>query len=154
MSEVVRSAGLLPFRRADRLEVLLGHPGGPYFARADQGAWSVIKGEMEPGEDPETAAAREFNEETGWDAPPRPWIPLGETRLKSGKVVIAFAVEHDFDPERLDPGTFTLWGREFPELDRVEWFDPNEARLRLNPAQAVFVDRLTDRLGLNESRKE
>ena len=148
MSEVVRSAGLLPFRLTDGLEVLIGHPGGPYFARADEGAWSLIKGEIDRGEDPETAAAREFTEETGWDAPPGPWIPLGETRLKSGKVVIAFAVEHDFDPDKLEPGTFTMWGREFPELDRVEWFDPEEARLRLNPAQAVFIDRLMEHLGL------
>lgn len=154
MSEVVRSAGLLPYRVSARLEVLIGHPGGPYFARADHGAWSVIKGETAPGEDGEAAAAREFTEETGWPAPPKPWIPLGETRLKSRKVVIAYAVEHDFDPETIEPGTFTLWGREFPEIDRVGWFAPEEARLRLNPAQAVFVDRLVDQLGLNEPRKE
>jgi len=154
MSEAMRSAGLLPYRLDDGLEVLIGHPGGPYFARADQEAWSVIKGEMGRGEEPKAAAAREFAEETGWDAPPPPWIPLGETRLKSGKVVIAYAVEADFDPDRLNPGTFTLWGREFPELDRVAWFDPDEARLRLNPAQAVFIDRLVDRLLLNEGRKE
>ena len=134
--------------------MLLGHPGGPYFARADQGAWSVIKGEIAEGEEPEKAAAREFTEETGWAPPSGPWIPLGETRLKSRKIVVAFAVEHDYDPDDLDPGTFVLWGREFPELDRVEWFDPDEARLRLNPAQAVFVDRLCEHLELNGNRKE
>ncbi len=109
---------------------------------------------MADGEEPHAAAAREFTEETGWPAPPAPWIDLGETRLKSRKVVVAFAVEHDYDPQTLDPGTFLLWGREFPELDRVGWFDPDEARLRLNPAQAVFIDRLCAHLELNRDRKE
>lgn len=154
MSGVLRSAGLLPFRTEPDFQVLLGHPGGPYFARADHGAWSVIKGEMEAGEEPEEAAAREFEEETGWQAPPRPWIHLGETRLASRKIVVAFAVEQDYDPHALDPGTFVLWGRRFPELDRVEWFGPDEARQRLNPAQAVFVDRLEEHLELNGDRKE
>lgn len=149
MSEVMRSAGLLPFRRHDGLEVLIGHPGGPFFAKQDNGAWSVIKGEIDPDEEPELAAAREFAEETGWPAPAGPWIPLGETRLKSRKIVIVYAVEHGFDPGDLRPGTFTMWGREFPELDRVAWFGPDEAKRRLNPAQAVFVDRLVEHLGSN-----
>ncbi|HEX6946762.1 MAG TPA: NUDIX domain-containing protein [Acidimicrobiia bacterium] len=145
----MRSAGLLPFRRHDGLEVLIGHPGGPFFAKQDNGAWSVIKGEIDPDEEPELAAAREFAEETGWPAPAGPWIPLGETRLKSRKIVIVYAVEHGFDPGDLRPGTFTMWGREFPELDRVAWFGPDEAKRRLNPAQAVFVDRLVEHLGSN-----
>lgn len=154
MSGALRSAGLLPFRVANGLEVLIGHPGGPYFARADEGAWSVIKGIMGDHEPPEAAAAREFEEETGWAAPAGPWIPLGETILKSRKVVVAFAVEGDFDPATIRPGTFTLWGRQFPELDRVEWLAPDVARRKLNPAQRVFIDRLDGRLGLNEDRKE
>ncbi|MFO7299196.1 MAG: NUDIX domain-containing protein [Actinomycetes bacterium] len=134
--------------------MLIAHPGGPYFSRADMAAWSVIKGEIDPGEDPEAAAAREFTEETGWPAPPGPWIPLGETRLKSGKVVIAYAVEADLDPDTLTPGTFTFHGREYPEIDRVSWFAPEEAVRRLNPAQAVFVERLAAALGLNEPKEE
>lgn len=154
MSGSLRSAGLLPFRFDPGLEVLLGHPGGPFFARADRGAWSVIKGVVDRDEPLEAAAAREFEEETGWPAPPGPWIALGETTLKSRKVVIAFAVEHDFDPTTLEPGTFQLHGRVYPELDRVEWFDPDEARRRLNPAQATFIDRLEGQLGLNGRDKE
>jgi predicted NUDIX family NTP pyrophosphohydrolase len=154
MSGSLRSAGLLPFRFRPGLQVLIGHPGGPFFARADGGAWSVIKGLVDRDEPLTTAAAREFEEETGWSAPPEPWIPLGETTLKSRKVVVAYAVEHDFDPAMLDPGTFTLYGRVYPELDRVEWFDPGEARRRLNPAQAIFIDRLEDQLGLNGPDKE
>jgi predicted NUDIX family NTP pyrophosphohydrolase len=114
----------------------------------------VIKGLVDRDEPLESAAAREFEEETGWPAPPGPWLPLGETRLKSRKIVTAFAVEQDFDPRTLESGTFQLHGRLYPELDRVEWFDPDEARRRLNPAQAIFVDRLEDQLGLNRPDKE
>ncbi len=144
----MRSAGLLPYRLSNRLEVLIAHPGGPYFARRENGWWSIVKGIVEPDESPEETAAREFAEETGWEAPSRPWFPLGETTLKSRKVVTAWAVEADFDPTALVPGTFHMGGRRYPEIDRVEWVDPDLARVKLNPAQAVFVDRLEDHLSL------
>lgn len=142
MSGWLRSAGLLPYRLRPRLEVLIAHPGGPYFARRDDGWWSIIKGLIDPDEDEVAAAARELTEETGWEPPPLPWIPLGETRLKSGKVVTGFAAEADYDPAALQPGTFLVGGRSYPEVDRVAWFDPETAAVRLNPAQVVFVERL------------
>lgn len=142
----MRSAGLLPYRTTATLEVLVAHPGGPFWARKDEGAWSVIKGEVEDGEDPALAAGREFTEETGWPAPGPPWLELGETRLRSGKTVIGWAVAADFDPADLVPGTFTasIRGRlaTFPEIDRVEWFGLTEARRRLNPAYGLFLDKL------------
>lgn len=150
MSRLVRSAGLLPYRLSSGLEVLIAHPGGPFFARRDKGAWTLLKGLVEEGEDEEETAAREFAEETGWPAPPRPWLPLGETVMRSRKVVVAWAVEADYDPEQLVPGTFTLRGREYPEIDRVEWADPNRARNKLNPALVVFVERIASHLGLND----
>ena len=145
------SAGLLPYRRVEGgWEALISHPGGPFFARKDAGAWSVIKGEVGRDEEGRSAATREFAEETGWIAPTENWIELGSVRLRSGKTVIAWAVEADFDPSLLDPGTFTMsWhGRmqEFPEIDRVLWCSPTEARRLLNPAQAAFIDRLDQRL--------
>ena len=100
MSELMRSAGLLPYRINEHLEVLIAHPGGPYFARRDDGWWSLVKGIVEPSESDRVAAIREFTEETGWEAPPQPWVDLGETTLKSRKVVRAWAVEADFDPSR------------------------------------------------------
>jgi predicted NUDIX family NTP pyrophosphohydrolase len=150
----MRSAGLLPYRLRHQLEVLIAHPGGPFFAGRDEGAWSVIKGLVDEGEADETAAAREFTEETGWPAPAGRWIPLGETVLKSGKVVVAWATEADFDPEALNPGTFEMRGQTYPEIDRVAWFGPEEARRRLNPAQVVFIDRLEAALGLNGGSEE
>jgi predicted NUDIX family NTP pyrophosphohydrolase len=154
MSHPVRSAGLLPYRLHDGLEVLIAHPGGPYFARKDFGSWSVVKGLIADGEPDEEAAAREFEEETGWAAPAGPWIPLGETILRSRKVVVAWAVEHDFDISTLAPGSFVLHGSEYPEIDRVEWVAPVTARKRLNPAQVVFIDRIEENLGLNVVGKE
>ncbi|MFQ5524102.1 MAG: NUDIX domain-containing protein [Acidimicrobiia bacterium] len=145
----MRSAGLLPYRFRPGIEVLIAHPGGPFFAHRDDGAWSVIKGLVDRGEADEAAAAREFEEETGWPAPKGKWIPLEERTLKSGKVVVAWATEADFDPETLEPGTFVMQGRRYPEIDRVAWFTPEEARRKLNPAQAVFIDRLEANLGLN-----
>lgn len=148
------SAGLLPYRRSPRgLEVLIAHPGGPLWARKDAGAWSVIKGEADLGEtSPDEllgVARREFQEETGQRPPDGPTLALGEVRQKSGKVVQAWAVEGDLNPEALVSGSFEMeWpprsGRRtsFPEIDRVAWFDPDEARVRLNPAQAAFIDRL------------
>lgn len=147
----MRSAGLLPFRLQLRLEVLVAHPGGPFWARKDEGAWSLVKGLIDDGEDPRRAAGREFTEETGWPPPPEPWIDLGEVRLRSGKRVIAWAAKADYDPEGLEPGEFTmtLRGREvtFPEIDRVAWFDITTARSRLNPAYGEFLDRLERQTG-------
>lgn len=149
MSTPVRSAGLLPYRLYERLEVLIAHPGGPWFEKKDAGAWSLVKGLVKDGESDEDAAMREFAEETGWPAPENRWLPLGETTLRSRKVVIAWAVETEFDLETFSPGTFTLYGREYPEIDRVVWMPPERARTKLNPAQAVFVDRLEQHLRLN-----
>ena len=153
MSGVMRSAGLLPYRLSPELEVLIAHPGGPWFEHKDAGSWSLVKGLVKEGEHDEEAAIREFAEETGWEAPDDEWLPLGETTLRSKKVVIAWAVETDFDMETFDPGTFTLYGREYPEIDRVEWMTPSSARDKLNPAQEVFVDRLEEQLGLNGARR-
>lgn len=144
------SAGLLPYRERPRLEILIAHPGGPFWERKDEGAWSIIKGVVSETEDPETAARREFSEETGWPVPIGGLMPLGEATQKSGKMVLAWAIEvgHQggLDPERLLPGTFTMtWrGKEVvvPEIDRVAWCDPDTALRLLNPAQAVFVERL------------
>lgn len=144
----MRSAGLLPYRLGSKLEVLIAHPGGPFFARRDDGWWSIVKGLEESGEASTAAAAREFEEETGWPAPAEPWIDLGETILKSRKVVTAWAVEADFDPATLIPGTFQMRGREYPEIDRVIWAPADLARAKLNKAQCVFVDRLQTYLGL------
>jgi len=142
------SAGIL-LHRADRSEVLLVHPGGPYWTRKDAGAWSLPKGEVEEGEDPRTAALREFAEETGTRLPDGALEPLGSVKLKSGKLVHAFAVAGDLDPQAIVSSTFELeWPprsgrtRTFPEVDRAGWFGLDEAREKLNPAQAAFVDRL------------
>jgi predicted NUDIX family NTP pyrophosphohydrolase len=145
---------LLLFRIRDgRLEILLAHPGGPIWASRDDGAWSVPKGEIEPGEDPLSVARREFQEETGSPAPAdlARYRALGEVRQKSGKVVAAWAVEGDLDPASAVSNTFEMeWpprsGRRqaFPEVDRVEWFDVAEARRRINPAQARFLDLLEE----------
>ena len=144
------SAGILLWRRrAGELEVLLAHNGGPYWARKDHGHWTVPKGETEPGEEPEAVARREFAEETGHAVPDAPLIHLGEITQKSGKRVTAWAVEGDLDPSAAVSNTFEMeWpprsGRvqEFPEVDRVEWFGPDEARRRLRAAQVPFLDRL------------
>lgn len=146
------SAGLLLFRRReDRLEVLLAHPGGPFWATKDAEAWTIPKGELEDGEDPLQAAAREFTEETGVAVDIETAHSLGSVRQKSGKTVLAWAVEGDLDPGLLRSNTFTIeWpprsGRqtEFPEIDRVEWLETDIARVKLNPAQEPFVDRLID----------
>jgi predicted NUDIX family NTP pyrophosphohydrolase len=150
-----RSAGLLLFRRGeDGLEVLLGHMGGPFFARRDAGAWTVPKGEYEPDEPAWEAARREFQEELGLPPPDGEGIPLGEVRQTNGKIVTAWAVEADLDPVTVDPGTFRMeWpprsGRiqEFPELDRVEWVGLERARDVIVKAQAAFLDRLAEHSG-------
>jgi predicted NUDIX family NTP pyrophosphohydrolase len=149
------SAGVLLWRRRDgRIEVLLGHPGGPFFARKDGGVWSVLKGETSPGEkDLEALARREFEEETGHAAPRGPTIELGEVRQAGGKLVVCWAVEGDLDPDDAFSNTFEMeWpprsGRtqEFPEIDRVAWFDLASAREAINLAQAAFLDRLDESL--------
>ncbi len=145
-----RSAGILVWRKHDDvLEVLLGHPGGPFFAKKDAGAWGVLKGEMEPGEEPFEVARREFVEETGHALPEGPAIELGEIRQKGGKLVVAWAVEGDLDPAAATSNTFEMeWPprsgrtRSFPEIDRVAWFGMEAARTAINPAQAPFLDRL------------
>lgn len=157
-----RSAGVLLFRAAGGSvgeaaggwEVLLGHMGGPFWAKRETGAWSVIKGEYEPGEAPEDAARREFQEELGLPLPEGELLPLGEVRQSGGKTVTAWALEADLDPDRIVPGTFELeWpprsGRivEFPEIDRVAWLGLDEARGRIVTAQRAFLDRLTELRG-------
>ena len=148
MSRRMRSAGLLPYR-LDPFEVLIAHPGGPFFAGREKGAWSLVKGMVKDGETDELAAAREFEEETGWPAPANEWVPLGESTMRSRKVVVAWAVAEEFEMSTFNPGTFTMHGREYPEIDSVDWTMPEIARYRLNPAMAVFVDRLEEHLGLN-----
>ena len=148
MSRLMRSAGLLPYR-LDPFEVLIAHPGGPFFHGRDEGAWSLVKGLVKTDETDELAAAREFEEETGWPAPMNGWVSLGETTLRSRKVVVAWAINQDFDLDSFNPGTFTMHGREYPEIDRVEWSDSELVRYRLNAAQSVFVGRLEVLLGLN-----
>ncbi|HEX6220470.1 MAG TPA: NUDIX domain-containing protein [Acidimicrobiia bacterium] len=142
----MRSAGLLPYRLDAQLEVLIAHPGGPWFAKKDAGSWSVIKGIVKDDEGDRDAAVREFEEETGWQVPDTNWISLGETTLKSRKVVVAWAIEADFDITSFHPGTFSLYGREYPEIDRVVWTASDVAREKLNPAQRVFIDRLAAEL--------
>ncbi|MEU0166404.1 NUDIX domain-containing protein [Streptomyces iakyrus] len=147
-----RSAGLLLFHTTDNgLEVLLGHMGGPFFARRDAGAWTVIKGEYEPDEPAWEAARREFREELGLPPPDGEAIDLGEVRQTGGKIVTAWAVRADLDPATITPGTFRMeWppksGRlqEFPELDRVAWFGLGRARAVIVKAQAAFLDRLAE----------
>jgi predicted NUDIX family NTP pyrophosphohydrolase len=143
------SAGLLMFRRsADALEVLLAHPGGPFWKNKDAGVWSIPKGEYEAGEDALAAARREFAEETGF-APGAPLLPLGELTQASGKRITAWAFEGDADAGAAVSNTFEMeWppksGRmqAFPEVDRVAWFAAEEAKRRINPGQRGFIAAL------------
>ncbi|WP_236570142.1 NUDIX domain-containing protein [Streptomyces mexicanus] len=164
------SAGLLLYRRTggtgggarrtgevtDRtgeegLEVLLGHMGGPLWARREAGAWTVPKGEYDPDEPAYEAARREFQEELGLPPPDGRAVPLGEVRQRGGKIVTVWAVEGDLDPAAITPGTFAMeWPprsgrtREFPELDRVAWLSVDRAREVIVTAQAAFLDRLAE----------
>lgn len=148
-----RSAGLLLYRRPPTgVEVLLVHPGGPYWRRQDTGAWSIPKGEYGPKEAPEAAARREMREETGLVVG-TPLLPLGTIRQKGGKEVTAFATEGDFDPGMLISNSFEMeWpprsGRtaSFAEVDQARWFPLAEARTRLLPAQVLFLHRLEEAL--------
>ncbi|MET8826828.1 NUDIX domain-containing protein [Streptomyces sp. NPDC004610] len=147
-----RSAGLLLFRTTGQgCEVLLGHMGGPFFARKDAGAWTVPKGEYGDDERAWDAARREFREELGLAPPDGEPVPLGEVRQRGGKTVTVWAIEADLDPADMVPGTFTMeWpprsGRiqEFPELDRVAWLPVDRARELIVTAQRTFLDRLTE----------
>jgi predicted NUDIX family NTP pyrophosphohydrolase len=143
-----RSAGIL-LRRGD--EVLLVHPGGPFWAKKDAGAWSIPKGEYEAGDDPRECALREFEEELGTALPAgTELVELGTVRQSGGKVITAYAAEGDLDPDAVTSNTFTMeWpprsGRmqEFPEVDRAGWFTLAQAREKLNPAQAELLVRLS-----------
>ena len=163
-----RSAGILLFRRQGGVgdedgdgrggggpQVLLGHMGGPFWARRDAAAWSVIKGEYDEDEGPEAAARREFREELGLPVPDGTPVPLGEVRQSGGKIVTVWALEGDLDPDAVVPGTFTMeWPRgsgtlrEFPELDRVAWFGLAGAAGRIVKGQRAFLDRLAEHLGV------
>jgi predicted NUDIX family NTP pyrophosphohydrolase len=152
---VTRSAGLLLFRRRDDgVQVLLGHLGGPYFARREDGAWSIPKGELEPDEEPLDTARREFAEEFGSPAPEdAPLLELGTVRQRNGKHVTAWALEADFDATAVVSNTFEIeWpprsGRRqsFPEIDRAAWFDLETARARMIPGQAALLDRLLEQV--------
>jgi predicted NUDIX family NTP pyrophosphohydrolase len=147
------SAGLLLYRRSgDEVEVLLAHPGGPFWTHRDAGAWSLPKGLVHEGEDPLAAACREFEEETGL-RPKGPFLSLGCVRQKAGKLIHAWACEGDADPASLTSNLMRIerprgsgqWLR-FPEVDRCAWFDLQTAREKVNPAQAAFIDRLETRL--------
>ncbi|MBB5953432.1 putative NUDIX family NTP pyrophosphohydrolase [Saccharothrix tamanrassetensis] len=144
------SAGILLYRHTnDGLEVLIGHMGGPFWARKDAGAWSVPKGEPDADEPLEATARREFTEELGLPVPHGELTPLGEVRQSGGKTVHVWALQGDLDPAQVVPGTFELeWPkgsgnlRRYPEVDRVAWFSLAEASSKLVTAQRVFLDRL------------
>jgi len=153
---VAHSAGLLLYRRTDGgvVEVLLAHPGGPFWARKDDGAWSVPKGEYDAGDDPLAAAYREFREETGLEPPPGDAVRLGDLTQPSGKRVRIWALEGDLDVSHAASNTFELeWPpgsgniRHFPEVDRVEWVSVDGARVKLLKGQVPFLDRLLETLG-------
>ena len=150
---VAYSAGILLHRPAPgapgEVEVLLGHPGGPFWARKDAGAWSIPKGEHDPAEDPLAAAAREFAEELGAPPPAGSPVPLGTVRQPSGKRLTVFALAGDLDADAVVSNTFPLeWPprsgrfRDFPEIDRAAWFGPDAARSALTRGQLPFLDRL------------
>jgi predicted NUDIX family NTP pyrophosphohydrolase len=144
------SAGVLVYRTRDRVvEVLLAHPGGPFWARKDDGVWSIPKGEYADGDDPWSAAQREFGEELGLPVPAGPRVDFGPLKQPSGKVVTAFAVRGDLDVTDARSNTFELeWPkgsgrmREFPEVDRVAWFPVAQARTKLLKGQRAFLDQL------------
>ncbi len=148
----LQSAGLLAYRTSGtELEVLLVHPGGPFYRNKDAGVWSIPKGVFEPEEDPLAAAKREFLEETGFaaDGPDRACLPLGTTKQPSGKIVHAWAVQVDVDPARITSNTFELeWPpksgktQAFPEVDAAGWFSLPEAAVKMLKGQLVFLDRL------------
>jgi predicted NUDIX family NTP pyrophosphohydrolase len=145
-----KSAGLLLYRQAaGDIEVLLVHPGGPFWRNKDEGAWTIPKGEFDETEDPLAAARREFEEETGSEPPGGPYISLKPIKQKNGKIVHAWAVEGDFDPGELHSNSFVCeWppksGRteKFPEVDRAEWFTPDVAKKKMLTGQPGLIDEL------------
>lgn len=147
------SAGLLAYRRKSKIEILLGHPGGPFWARKDVASWTIPKGIVEDGDDLLSAARREFQEETGFPAS-GDFIPLAAVKQKSGKVVHAFAFEFDCDPAALASNTFEIeWPQRsgkrkvFPELDRAAWFELESARVKIISYQLPFLDEIQRTLG-------
>ena len=156
------SAGLLMYRwHGKTLQVLLAHPGGPFWAKKDLGAWSIPKGEVGPDEDPEIAAKREFEEELGFPPPGASLTALGNVTQKAGKTVHVWAFEGDCDPAAIRSNTFTLaWPphsgktQEFHEVDRAEFSYLDEARTKINPAQAEFLDRLEQKLNRTRAARE
>jgi len=144
-----KSAGILAYRRVNKeLEVLLVHPGGPFFIKKDAASWSIPKGEFPEDEDPLTAAKREIHEELGF-TPQGEYVPLSPLKQKSGKIVYAWVVETDFDVANMVSNTFTIeWPprsgkmKEFPEVDKAAWYNVSQAREKINPAQAAFIDEL------------
>ncbi|ASN53752.1 NUDIX domain-containing protein [Sinomonas sp. R1AF57] len=150
----VLSAGILLYRRGDEgLEVWIAHMGGPFWARKDEHAWSIPKGLYDEGDDPFSAAQREFAEEMGTPPPDADYVPLGEFRQPSGKRLTAFAAEADFAPEQITSNTFPLeWPRgsgrviDVPEIDRAEWFPEDVARTKLVKGQIPILDALLSRL--------
>lgn len=157
-----RSAGILLYRRREgRVEVLLAHPGGPFFSRKDLGNWSIPKGEPSPDEiDFEFTARREFEEETGHRVPAGPLVALGTVKQQGGKTVYGWAAEGDLDPAKATSNTFSFeWPpfsrriKTYPEIDRVEWFSPDEARRHIKEAQLPFLDRLDAALAMAVDRE-
>jgi predicted NUDIX family NTP pyrophosphohydrolase len=150
-----RSAGLLLFRRSNHLELFLVHPGGPFWARKDDGAWSLPKGEYSEDEDALLAAKREFQEETGISID-GDFLPLGELRQPGGKLITAWALEKDVDSTLVKSNLFSMeWppksGRmqEFPEVDRAAWFPASQAQTKLLKGQVAFINRLAKKLGVS-----
>jgi predicted NUDIX family NTP pyrophosphohydrolase len=151
-----QSAGLLLYRQRDEeLDVFIAHPGGPFFAKKDDGIWSIPKGLYDHDEDPFDAAKREFEEEIGWPAPGGKYINLGEIKRKDGKSIRAWAVEGDIDKASVKSNNFEMeWPpksgkvQEFPEIDRAEWFDLTTASQKLQLAQVEFLERLARHLGV------
>ncbi len=152
------SAGILLFRETGHhIEVLIGHPGGPFWANKNEGAWSIPKGLVEAGEDARSAAVREFAEETGHDVDDAGMLDMGEVTLRSGKRVVVWAIRGDLDPDQATSNKVRLeWPRgsgriiEFPEIDELRWCPVPSAQRLLNPAQTVFLSRLRKRLDHGE----
>ncbi len=152
-----QSAGILLYRKKDGvIEVLLGHPGGPFFAKKDDGVWSIPKGEYAGGDDPLQAAEREFSEEIGTQAPAGERQPLGSEKLTGGKIIHIWAVEGDLDASAIKSNTFSLeWPpksgqhQDFPEIDRADWFALRDAVRKLYQSQTPFIDRLAALLNVS-----
>jgi len=151
-----KSAGILLYRFKNKIfEVLIVHPGGPFWAKKDLGAWSIPKGEFNDDEDPLGAAKREFNEEMG-EIISGDFIPMTPIKQKNDKIVYAFALEHDFDTTKITSNTFTIeWPpksgkqQDFPEIDKGEWFDYEKSKLKLNEQQVAIIEELVQKLNID-----